>query len=116
MNVVPSNYFENIWTVVTTGSSVISGSFNLTIGCPGDIPDAALVSASSWAVNKTLVEMEASYGSSGLETLISNGTLGITVARLAQIHLQAEIPGSRISNALSGRTTPTSPVTGLNCK
>lgn len=116
INVLPESYLENIWDLVTSGSIFVRGTFNLTVGVPGDLPNAIIAKETALAANVTMVQIEKSYGTKGLEALIRTGTLGIAVAKLMQIQLGAAIPGARVSNALTGTTTPRTPVTGTNCQ
>ncbi|RZK23230.1 MAG: hypothetical protein EOO43_08705 [Flavobacterium sp.] len=116
INVLPANYLENIWDLVTTGSVFVSGTFNLTVGVPGDLPNTIIAKETALAANVTMIQLEKSYGTKGLQVLIQSGTLGSSVAKLMQIQLASVIPGARVSNALSGRTPPSSPKTGTNCQ
>lgn len=114
--VVDDNYFENMWNILTTGTPFVEGVFNLEIGLPGDIPDHAARANVAYAVNKAAIDIERSYGTKGMKALIQSGTIGFTMAKLVEILLSAQIPGSKASSSLSGRTTPTNPVSGVNCK
>lgn len=115
INVLPDSYLENIWDIVTTGSIYTSAKFNLTIGAPGDLPNAQLAQETALAANITMVQIEKSYGHEGLKTLILTGLLPQKIAQLMQIQLQAHIPGARVSSSLNGNTPPRSPITGTNC-
>ncbi|MBD3750325.1 MAG: hypothetical protein IE931_12605 [Sphingobacteriales bacterium] len=115
INVVTDNYWENIWNVISNGSSFVVGKFNLEVGVPGDLPNAIIQLETGYAVNKAVIELERGYGTVGMESIIKSGQLGFQVAKLSQIYLSEYIPGCRISSTLSGRTFPSQPITGLNC-
>ncbi|MES2445826.1 MAG: hypothetical protein V4546_01515 [Bacteroidota bacterium] len=112
INVMASNYFEHIWNTISGGTV---GKFSLTVGVPGDLPSANVSKEAGIAVNKAMVDIYRSHGSNGVKNLINTGQIGTAIAALAQIQLNAIIPGSRVTNGLSGRVTPHEPVIGVNC-
>lgn len=116
INVTPSNYFENIWNSIATGSGSTVGTFNLTVGVPGDIPSANAARETGIAVNKAMVDIYRSHGAAGVKVLINTGQIGTAIAALAQIQLSAIIPGVRVGANLSNRVTAKEPVIGVNCQ
>jgi len=116
INVLPESYLENIWDLITTASIYATGSFDLTVGVPGDLPNAIVAKEAALAANTTMIGLERSYGTKGLTILIKSGTLGKSVAKLMQIQLGAVIPGARVSARLTGKTPPHTSVTGTNCQ
>lgn len=116
INVMSTSYFENIWNVLTTGSGSTVGTFNLTVGVPGDLPSANVSKEAGFAVNKAMIDIYRSYGADGVKSLINTGQIGNKIAALAQIQLGSIIPGARVSGALSNRVTATSPVVGVGCQ
>lgn len=115
INVLPSNYLENIWALVTTGTPYLSDTFDLQVGAPGDLPNAMLQKEAGLAANLTMVQIEKKHGQAGLKILIETGLLGKRIAEGMEKQMKAVIPGARVSNVLSGRTKPSAPKTGNNC-
>lgn len=115
INVLADNYLENIWAIITSGTPFTSVKFNLTIGVPGDLPNAIIAKETALAANVTMAQIEKSYGTAGLKLLINSGTLPQKIAALMQIQLASHIDGARVSTSLNGSTVPNTPKTGTNC-
>lgn len=63
-----------------------------------------------------MIDIYRSHGAQGVKNMINMDTIGPTIAKLAEIQLEFVYLGSKVTNGLSGRVVPKSPVIPVNCQ
>jgi len=112
VSTMSDSYFEAIWTTTTTGSPIISSTFNLEIGLPADIPNIHLSTGTTLACNLAMQKLLKKYKYTALKRQIQLGSFPFIFKQQVYLELLEAFPDRhvRVSTQLSGMVAPTTPV------
>lgn len=112
VSTISDSYFENIWTVVTTQSAIVTSTFNLEIGVSSDRPAGQAATVAANAANDAMKNILKKYTYRATKRQMELGTFPGKFLGEFLAQLRVTYPEARASLTLSGRTTPKSPITG----
>ncbi|WP_153846939.1 hypothetical protein [Sphingobacterium paramultivorum] len=113
VSTISDSYFENIWTVVTGQSAIVTSNFNLEIGVSGSRPSAQATNVAAAAANDAMQNILKKYSYRATKRQMQLGTFPAKFLAEFLSQLKKTYPEARASLNLSGRTTPKFPVTGV---
>lgn len=112
VSTISDSYFENIWTVVTTQSAIVTSTFNLEIGVSANRPTGQAATVAANAANAAMQNILKKYTYRATKRQMELGTFPSKFLAEFLSQLKMTYPEARASLTLSGRTTPKSPSTG----
>ncbi len=112
VNTIADSYFENIWTVVTTGTPIVSSTFNLEIGVSGDRPSTQASLVAAEAANTAMNNILKKYSYKAVKRQMELGKFPVYFIAEMVLQIKKTYPEATVSSNLSGRTVAKTPMTG----
>jgi hypothetical protein len=112
VNTIADSYFENIWTVVTTGTPIVSSTFNLEIGVSGDRPSTQASIVAAEAANTAMNNILKKYSYKAVKRQMELGKFPVYFIAEMVLQIKKIYPEATVSSNLSGRTVAKTPMTG----